>query len=258
MLLEEFDPSETAVINPWNMLQPVEGMPETAVACYSHATFERIVGELGAQRIAETSSANGIWHIYKANYKGTDVALFMLAVGAAMSVAMLEDVFQMGVRRVIVFGTCGVLDSKIDDCSIIIPDSAVRDEGTSYHYAETSDEISVNVKYLGLFRELLEELHVTYTVGKVWTTDGFYRETQGKVNRRKEQGCICVDMECSANAAAARFRGRELVQFFYAADNLDAEQWDERSLSNYDRLEEKDRIAAVALELAQRIENFLN
>ena len=36
------------------------------------------------------------------------------------------------------------------------------------------------------------------------------------------QGCICVDMECSANAAAARFRGRELFQFFYAADNLDA------------------------------------
>ena len=78
------------------------------------------------------------------------------------------------------------------------------------------------------------------------------------MNRRKEQGCICVDMECSANAAAARFRGREFVQFFYAADNLDAKQWDERSLNNYDRLEEKDRIAAVALELAQRIENFLN
>lgn len=63
-----------------------------------------------------------------------------------------------------------------------------------------------------------------------------------------------MDMECSANAAAAKFRGKELVQFFYAADNLDAEQWDARSLSNHSKLEEKDRIAAIALELASRIQ----
>ena len=67
------------------------------------------------------------------------------------------------------------------------------------------------------------------------------------------QGCICVDMECSANAAAARFRGRELFQFFYAADNLDAEQWDIRSLGNDAKLMEKDRIAMIALELVVRI-----
>lgn len=67
------------------------------------------------------------------------------------------------------------------------------------------------------------------------------------------QGCICVDMECSANAAVARFRGRELFQFFYAADNLDAEQWDIRSLGNDAKLMEKDRIAMIALELAVRI-----
>lgn len=92
-------------------------------------------------------------------------------------------------------------------------------------------------------------------MGKVWTTDAFYRETKDKVKRRKEQGCICVDMECSANAAVAQFRGKELIQFFYAADNLDSEEWDVRSLSNYDKLEEKDRIAVIALELALKISN---
>ncbi len=254
MILEEFDTSLTAVINPWNIIKPVEGIPRVAVACYSHVTFERIVGELGAHIIAETSSANGIKPIYKAKYKDTEVAIFMIDVGAPMSVGMLEDVYQMGVQKVI-FGTCGVLDSSIEDCSIIIPEIAVRDEGTSYHYADPTDEIGVNDKYISTLKNLLNELRVKYTIGKVWTTDAFYRETQDKVNRRKEQGCICVDMECSANAAVAQFRGKELVQFFYAADNLDSEQWDVRSLSNYDRLEEKDRIAAVALELARRINN---
>lgn len=255
MILEEFDTSLTAVINPWNIIKPVEGIPRVAVACYSHVTFERIVGELGAHIIAETSSANGIKPIYKAKYKDTEVAIFMIDVGAPMSVGMLEDVYQIGVQKVIIFGTCGVLDSSIEDCSIIIPEIAVRDEGTSYHYADPTDEIGVNDKYISTLKNLLNELRVKYTIGKVWTTDAFYRETQDKVNRRKEQGCICVDMECSANAAVAQFRGKELVQFFYAADNLDSEQWDVRSLSNYDRLEEKDRIAAVALELARRINN---
>ena len=43
------------------------------------------------------------------------------------------------------------------------------------------------------------------------------------------------------------------MQFFYAADNLDAEEWDVRSLSNSAKLEEKDRVATIALELAVRI-----
>lgn len=253
MILEEFDASKTAVINPWNIIKPVEGMPEAAIACYACSTFERIVDELEAGVIAQTSTANGMKPIYKARYKDTDVALFMIDVGAPMSAGMLEDVYQMGVQKVIVFGTCGVLDSKIEDCSIIIPDTAIRDEGTSYHYAEAAEEIRVNDKYIRKLKELLDELQVKYTVGKVWTTDAFYRETKDKLNRRKAQGCVCVDMECSANAAVAQFRQKDLIQFFYAADNLDSEEWDVRSLSNNDRLEEKDRIAAVALELARRI-----
>lgn len=153
----------------------------------------------------------------------------------------------------IIFGTCGVLDRSIEDCSIIIPNRAVRDEGTSYHYAPTADEIEVNQKYMDVFTDMLYELHVKYIVGKTWTTDALYRETPAKVKRRKEQGCICVDMECSADAAVAQFRKKDLIQFFYAADNLDSEEWDVRSLSNHSRLEEKDRIAMIALELATRI-----
>ncbi|MBO5228427.1 MAG: hypothetical protein J6B39_05485 [Lachnospiraceae bacterium] len=103
------------------------------------------------------------------------------------------------------------------------------------------------------FIELLKEVGCTYRVGKVWTTDAFYRETRAKVARRKEQGCICVDMECSAVTAVAQFRGKEIFQFFQAADNLDGEVWDKRSLSSSVKFEEKDYAAWLALELAARI-----
>lgn len=253
MILTEYDPAKKAFINPEDVITPVKSMPEVAVACYSNVTFERMAGELGAEIIAETGTANGVKPVYKAEYKGKEVALFMIDVGAPACAAMLEEVFLMGVKKAIIFGTCGVLDKSIDDCSIVIPDCAVRDEGTSYHYAPASDEIKVNEKYMDVFTGMLDELHVKYTVGKTWTTDAIYRETPEKIRRRKERGCICVDMECSADAAVAQFREKDLIQFFYAADNLDSEEWDIRSLSNQLKLEEKDRIAMIALELAVRI-----
>ncbi len=253
MILEEFDMEKKAVLNPSDIIDKVEGMPKVAVACYSKLTFDRMLEKLKAECIAKTGSANGEEFIYKATYQGVEVALFMIGVGAPMSIGILEEVFEMGVEKVVVFGTCGVLDSSIEDCSIIIPNSAMRDEGTSYHYAPSSDEIAVNEKYLGTFTSLLNELKIHYTVGKAWTTDAIYRETPKKVQKRKEQGCICVDMECSANAAVAAFRGKDLVQFFYAADNLDSEEWDKRSLANEARLDEKDKVALIALELATRL-----
>ena len=183
-------------------------------------------------------------------YQGVEVALFMSYVGAAGCVGVLEDVFAMGLEKLIIFGTCGVLDSSINDCSVIIPNTAMREEGTSFHYAPPADEIAVNVKYIDTFTKLLEKHNCSYHIGKVWTTDAVYRETREKVNRRKSQGCICVDMECSAVAALAQFREKDVFHFFYAADNLDCEVWDARSIFNQANPIEKDRIATLAMELA--------
>lgn len=253
MILEEFDPNKTAVINAFDMIKPIEGFPRIAVSCFSQVTFERLRKELNGVLITSTGMANLDIPVYKAVYNGTEIALFMSFVGAAACIAILEDIFAMGAEKIVLFGTCGVLDANIKDCGIIIPEIAVRDEGTSFHYAPVSDEIKVNKKYKEEFIEILNDHKCTYTVGKVWTTDAAYRETREKVNRRKENGCICVDMECSAVAALAEFREKEVFHFFYAADNLDKEEWDPRSLSNTANVLEKDRIALLAMELAVKI-----
>lgn len=253
MILTQFDQENTAVLNPCNFVSKVEGMPRVAVTCYSCITFDRMLEGLDAKVVSHMGSANGVIPVYVADYKGKEIALFMIGVGAPMSVGSLEEIYEMGVEKVIVFGTCGVLDGNISDCSIIIPNYAIRDEGTSYHYMPASDEIEVNEKYIDTFTDMLDEMNISYTVGKTWTTDAIYRETKNKVEMRKKQGCICVDMECSADAAVAKFRGKDLVQFFYATDNLDSEEYDARSLSNDAKVEEKNKIAIVALELALRI-----
>ena len=153
-------------------------------------------------------------------------------------------------EKLVLFGTCGVLDRDIEATSIIIPTAALRDEGTSYHYLPASDEVEVNKETLPLFQSFLDSHKVSYQSGKVWTTDAPYRETIDKMKRRKEAGAICVDMECSAVAALAAFRGFELCHFFYAADHLSEEKWDIRTLSSHEDLDGKDRIAELAIQFA--------
>ena len=254
MLLHEFDPGETPIFTPSMVFQPAEGMPKVAVSCFSFVTFERMLALFPeAEIIATLKCASQHFPVYKVRYHDVELALYLSGVGAPQCVGQQEEIYALGAECLVLFGTCGVLDRDIADCAIILPDAAMRDEGTSYHYAPPSDEIPVNVHHAGLFRSLLEELHVSCVNGKVWTTDSMYRETREKTARRKGAGCVCVDMECASVAAVARFRGKEALHFFYAADNLDAEEWDERSLSNNANLTEKDRIAAVALEAARRI-----
>ncbi|MEQ9809904.1 nucleoside phosphorylase [Streptococcus jiangjianxini] len=251
MLLEEFDTNKEAIINPNMINEPIDGFPETVVTCFARGTFERILDELPHRFIASTSVANLAIPIYEVDFNGQQLGFFNAYVGAAACVAILEDLIVMGMKNLVVFGTCGVLDSTIQETSIIIPTAALRDEGTSFHYASPSDEIAVNQDFHEDFKTFLDAQNVSYTEGKVWTTDGIYRETPDKMARRKVQGAVCVDMECSAIAALADFRSINHFQFFYSADNLDAEVWDVRTLSNDADLETKDRVAYIALAFAK-------
>ena len=253
-MILNFDPNKSAVINPSDLVKPRNNMPKVAVTCFAKDTFKRMVERYGGEKVTVRSLANLDIVVYETVYKNTKVALYLSPVGAPACALLLEDIYALGVEKVIMFGTCGVLDKEIADCSIIVPNKAVRDEGTSYHYAPASDEIDVNSKYLDDFIGLLEELDCNYSRGKVWTTDAFYRETKSKMQKRKEQGCICVDMECSALAAVAQFREKDLFQFFITADCLEGEEWDPRSLSADVKFTEKDYCTQLALEMAVRIE----
>ncbi|HEL0710744.1 TPA: nucleoside phosphorylase [Streptococcus equi subsp. zooepidemicus] len=253
MILTQFDPEYQAIINPKDLVAEIDNFPKTVVTCFARATFNRVLNALPHRLIATTSVANLDIPIYELDVKGHKLGFFNSYVGAAGCVGVLEDIIAMGMKRLLVFGTCGVLDATISENSIIIPTSAIRDEGTSYHYQPASHDIAVNQAYLTRAIDVLEQHSQTYTLGKTWTTDGIYRETRDKMIQRKQEGAICVDMECSAIAALAAFRQLEHFQFFYSADNLDADTWDARSLANEADLEAKDNIAFIALELALRL-----
>lgn len=253
MLLEQFDPAVRAVINPDYIHKPIDDFPETIVSIFSHNLFDSMVEALDGIQIAETHDVDGVWPVYEVTFKGKRLAFYKARLGAPACVGSFEDVLAFGGKRIILLGNCGVLDRNVEDCGIIIPTEAIRDEGTSYHYAPAADTIPVNRKYIPEFVSVLEEFGYPYVTGTTWTTDGFYRETRDKVDSRKKMGAVCVEMECAAMQALCDFRGVEFFQFFYAGDNLDHSDWDPRSLSGHSRLNDKQKIALLAFELAARI-----
>lgn len=253
MLLSEFDDTRNAVINPDMIFAPVKNFPETVVSVFSHQLFYRIAEFLGGRVIAETHDVDGVWPVYEVNYLGKRFAFYKARLGASACVGCFEDVIAMGAKRIILLGNCGVLDSTIRDCGIIIPSKAIRDEGTSYHYAPAADFIDVNTQYKEEFKAVLRDHGYSYVEGTTWTTDGFYRETRAKVEARKKMGAVCVEMECAAMQAMCSFRGVEFFQFLYAGDNLDHSDWEPRSLSGDARLDDKEKIVLLAFELARRI-----
>ena len=107
----------------------------------------------------------------------------------------------------------------------------MRDEGTSYHYAPPSEEAVLEPACVDAVCQALEDMDVPYARVKTWTTDAFFRETRGKVEKRLKQGCSVVEMECAAMATVAAFRNVKFAQFMWAADSLSGEKWDARNLN---------------------------
>ena len=250
MLLEDFDESRKAVVEPELMVEKNPKLPEIAVTCFSGRTFHSMREALNAEPVSEMDGKSLAGRIYIANYRDERVLLYRSPMGAPACVAALEELYAMGIIKTVMFGSCGVLDADISEYSVIIPTAALRDEGTSYHYAPPSDEIEVNTLYINEFEKLLKDRGFPYMKGKTWTTDAVFRETQRKLVLRKSQGCVCVDMECSAAAAVTAFRGKELFHFFYAADVLSDEAWDMRNIGEKGNHKIRTEISMLALELA--------
>lgn len=255
MLLNEFDSNKIAVFNPETFHKKVKGMPKTAVCFFPKSLMREIVKVYNAKQIEKIENATMKFPVYKISVNDVDLAIMQVPVGAPACVANLEELISMGVKNLILVGCCGCLNSTIDEYGIILPTSAIRDEGTSYHYLPEADETVLDEKFVAVLEKTLKQMNVKYIKGKTWTTDAIFRETKTKLERRKKQGAITVDMECSAVNVLAEFRGVHFGQIFYAADNLGGEEYDPRHLAAHeDELHDKKKaIIPIALECALAI-----
>ncbi len=221
----EHDDSLPAIIEPSQTLTPID-MPEHVVLCF----FPKVVAQVGAEaRVCHNLfSELGENPIYETAVGGKRLAFVHPGVGASFCAAVLEELIALGGRKFIACGSAGALRSDITAGHLVIPTSAVRDEGTSYHYLPPGRDVSSSTDAVAAVETTLRKHNVPYVAGKTWTTDAIYRETPAKVARRRDEGCLVVEMECAAFFAVAQFRGVTFGQVLYGGDDLSTDTWDMR------------------------------
>jgi len=230
-------------------------VPEVCVGVFAQELFEFVEKNFKLTYIGYISSANGRKKVYAVDYKGKEITFFMAAVGGPAIAGDMEELIASGAKKFVIFGNCGVLDKTIEDCGIIIPTKAFRDEGTSQHYVPDSEtiDLNTNVAFKTEFEKILQMKDYEWVEGYTWTTDAFYLETKEKRDYYRSQGCITVEMEGSVIAAVSTRRNVEYFTFYYAGDNLDAVEWERRSISGEDSLHLKTPAISLAFELAIKI-----
>ncbi len=147
-------------------------------------------------------------------------------VGAPYAAILLETLIAWGARKFFFLGWCGAVSPTVSIGDIVVPSSALIDEGTSRHYSGTDDISAVPPgASTDRIRSLLDAGGIGYHEGAVWSTDAIYRETPEKVEHFQKQGALAVEMEVSALFTVGHYHGVDVGALLVVSDELSRLEW---------------------------------
>lgn len=196
-------------------------VPRGMIICYQSGLLEHVL------KNHKTTAVSGIYHrVRLLDETGGEVGIVgNFGIGAPAAGALLEELIAFGVKRFISIGTAGALQKNIGIGDLMVCEKAIRDEGTSHHYAKPSKYAYPSKKMTGEIKAALEKLNYKYFTGATWTIDAPYRETVAEVRRYQKEGVSTVEMEASALFAIAEYRRAELGAIFTISDSLAKLEW---------------------------------
>ncbi len=249
MIHETLDINTEPLLTPEAVYGKHEKICDVCVITFSYKVMEWALQHLDCRQAAEIGCCNGNRPVYLTEWKGKKIAFYMTLISAPGAAACLEEALCLtGCRKYVVFGSCGTLNRQLTDGKIIVPTWACRDEGLSYHYIAASEYIEM--KEWERVAAFLEGKGIAYVTGRTWTTDAVYRETSGKAERLRNDGCIAVEMELAGMQAVCEYHGLTLKAFLFASDCLEPEAWHNELLGSEREWDMQVKCFLLALDLA--------
>lgn len=222
----EHDTNPDAVLS--HRQYPQVRLPKRAVYAFLGDTIDEYAASVGAEVLGEFDTISRDTNVYRISYQGAELCLCRAPLGGAGAVQLMDFLIGHGVEKIVSAGSCGAL-APLPENAFLIPEKALRDEGTSYHYLPPERFVKTSGAVREVMKQVLTDRKLSFAECTTWTTDGFYRETEDMIAYRQEEGCLTVEMECASLAACAKFRGVEFAQLLYTADSLaDARNYDQR------------------------------
>jgi uridine phosphorylase len=197
------------------------GIKPVVLGTFSAQLTRYLAGLCGAERAER-------WSEWKSDafIAGDALTIVTFPIGAPASVAMFEEMTACGMRTLITTGAAGSLQPDAPIGTIVVPSSAIREEGTSHHYAPHDEPAEADPSLLGDIRAALDARSLSYREGVNWTTDAVYREHRQKVDLYRRAGVVTVDMELSALFTVARVRDVRCAAVVCVSDELHGDRWD--------------------------------
>jgi uridine phosphorylase len=180
------------------------------------------------------------------------ITIATLPMGAPIAVVLAEEMIACGMETLVVTGSAGSLQQHLPIGSIVVPTEAIREEGTSHHYAPAGEVALATPAVVDAVSDVLREHGLAFSRGRQWTTDAVYREHREKIARYQAEGVLAVDMELSALYTLARFRGIACGAVLAISDELHGDAW-EMGFADSRFTRAMTEAATVALDAARRL-----
>lgn len=227
-MLDFFDPLSQPLITPQKLVKEVTigglnhkslKVRERVLLVFLEADLKRLV------RITEAKPQVS-WRPYRRVYTCKDFTLVLSPVGASNAVVVAEEMMAFGGRVFLSFGYCGSLKEEVKPGDVILPEEAVREEGTSYHYLPGDRVPKASPRLLDVLKGCLARDEFSFHTGRIWTTDAIYRETEFKVSSYAASGCLGVDMETAALLSWGEAKNIEVACVLLVSDRLASNRWE--------------------------------
>lgn len=157
----------------------------------------KYIAENFMEDVVQRNSERGMLG-YTGTFGGKPVSVQASGMGCPSAAIVIEELSQLGVKKIMRVGTCGGLRRSLSMGDLIVALSATPSDSTSTHYllgephAPTAD--------FGLVHEAVhqaKELGKAVHVGPVVSTDIFYHPDKGLADRWAERGILAVEMEAA-------------------------------------------------------------
>jgi uridine phosphorylase len=151
---------------------------------------------------------------------GRTVGIVGCAVGAPFAVLIAEELFASGCRLLLSVTSAGQITPAGLPPYFVIIERALRDEGTSYHYAAPSEYAEADPRLVAMAVEALKNDDTKVIVGSSWTTDAPFRETAEAIEATRSKGVLAVEMEAAALYTFGRAAGVDVLCLAHVTNTM--------------------------------------
>lgn len=225
-ILAHKSPGLPSVFTPENLLREARRQKELATksvpaVCVLDPDGD-IVRRMRAAGRAERDPAWACYHtdLYRMMVDGLELGIVPCAVGAPFAVLVAEQMFASGCHLLISMTSAGQLDQSRSPPYFVLIERALRDEGTSYHYAQPAEFAVADTSLLSRLDGCFDDMRVPVYRGATWTTDAPFRETAEAISAMTARGLAAVEMEAAALYAFATARQRPVLCFAHVTNQM--------------------------------------